>query len=153
MKTVINVLVGLFVAVCLYEIGGLLVQVWHGKEAWKDVLEYLLLIVATNGSVLFLLIGLVYAAKFFYMRSKTGPAGTGMLCTTCGHLGSPTLKKCGSSLFNFILFLFLVIPGILYYAWRITNPIKICQKCGDAKLIPSDSPMAIQLQKQLSGSP
>lgn len=65
-----------------------------------------------------------------------------MFCPQCGNKGSPKKIVKGSIVMEIILWLLLIIPGIIYSFWRLTNKVKVCAKCGNNGIIPIDSPVA-----------
>ena len=65
-----------------------------------------------------------------------------LLCINCGYQGESKKIARGSCLIEIILWLFLIIPGLVYTAWRLTSKFKVCPKCGAEKLIPLTSPVA-----------
>ena len=62
--------------------------------------------------------------------------------TTCGVVGKPRVRNRGSSAIEIILYLFLIVPGLLYSFWRMGRKDRHCRSCGAATVIPADSPMA-----------
>jgi Zn-finger nucleic acid-binding protein len=87
--------------------------------------------------------------------STPGPASapirrTGSLCTNCGYLGKSTTVVQGSFLIEVILWLFFLIPGIIYSIWRLTTKHRACPKCGARNMIPPDSPRAQKLLRELN---
>ncbi len=72
-----------------------------------------------------------------------------LLCTICGYQGKPKLKTKGSIGVELVLWLFLIVPGMIYFVWRHTNHYKCCPICGSCNMIPLTSPRA---QKMLSAS-
>jgi hypothetical protein len=68
-----------------------------------------------------------------------------LLCTVCGYQGKPKLKTKGSIGVELILWLFLIIPGLIYSIWRHTNSYKCCPICGSCNMIPLTSPKARQI--------
>ena len=72
-----------------------------------------------------------------------------LLCAICGYQGQPKLKNKGSIGVELVLWLFLIVPGMIYSVWRHTSPYKGCLTCGSGNMIPLTSPMA---QKMLSTS-
>ena len=64
-----------------------------------------------------------------------------MLCTNCGYQGKPKKKLAGNSGIELILYLFFIIPGLLYSSWRSSSATEGCPKC-QAAMIPLDSPVA-----------
>ena len=46
-----------------------------------------------------------------------------------------------SILIEIILWLFLIVPGVIYSLWRLTTRAKACPACGTPSLVPLNSPM------------
>jgi len=65
-----------------------------------------------------------------------------MLCTTCGSQGIPSRAVRGSFLVEIILWLFFLLPGIIYTLWRLNSRSLLCPKCHNSTMIPVDSPIA-----------
>jgi len=72
-----------------------------------------------------------------------------MFCTSCGHTGRAKKETPGSFIFEIVLWLCFLIPGIIYSFWRITHKYSCCAKCGNRSVIPSDSPIAIQHKQSI----
>lgn len=70
-----------------------------------------------------------------------------MICTNCYYRGTESARK-GSLGVEILLWLFFIIPGIVYSVWRSSS--KICPKCGQATLVPEDSPRGIEISKKHS---
>lgn len=64
-------------------------------------------------------------------------------CLRCGYTGEPTTVTPGSILIELVLWLFMIVPGLVYSLWRINRRHDACPKCGSADLIPADSPRAL----------
>lgn len=73
-----------------------------------------------------------------------------MFCKSCGHEGRPDSDTPGSTLIELVLWLFFIIPGLVYSLWRLNQRHKVCSACSSADIIPSNSPMARTLRKQIS---
>jgi len=67
------------------------------------------------------------------------------VCTTCGYVGSPKRITKGSILIEIALWLFFVVPGLIYSIWRLTTKYDACPKCKNASMIPADSPVGQKL--------
>lgn len=63
------------------------------------------------------------------------------VCTACGHVGEPARVTKGSMGIELVLWLCFLIPGLIYSIWRLSTRHDACPKCGNANLIPKDSPM------------
>ncbi len=72
-----------------------------------------------------------------------------LLCLNCGTQGKPKLKTKGSIFTEILLWLFLIIPGLIYSIWRLSSRSEVCPSCGAPNMIPLDSPKA---QEILSGA-
>ncbi|HEX5429844.1 MAG TPA: hypothetical protein VFX17_02060 [Patescibacteria group bacterium] len=72
-----------------------------------------------------------------------------MICTTCHYVGKPIKKTPGSFAVELVLWLFIILPGLLYSIWRISNKQKICPKCKNPTMIPADSPAGKELMREL----
>src|ERR1700688_1813884 len=65
-------------------------------------------------------------------------------CPNCGAVDYPVLRKSGSTLVEVLLWLFLLVPGVVYSVWRASSKRLVCPKCEHTGTIPLDSPMAQQ---------
>lgn len=72
-----------------------------------------------------------------------------MFCKSCGHEGEPASHTPGSFLIELILWLCFIVPGLIYSFWRLSRRRKVCAGCRSADIIPSNSPMARSLRKQI----
>jgi len=69
------------------------------------------------------------------------------VCSSCGYKGNPQARTKGNILIEIILWLFVIIPGLIYSIWRLTSKQKVCPRCSQDAMIPVNSPMG---QKILS---
>lgn len=69
------------------------------------------------------------------------------ICTSCGYLGESRTITKGNFLIEVILWLFLVVPGLIYTIWRLTSKHSACPKCGNPSMIPVDTPKGQELLK------
>ena len=67
------------------------------------------------------------------------------LCTECLTQAQPKIYTPGYIGMEIVLWLFLLLPGLIYSIWRHTARYKGCRNCGGKTLIPLDSPRARQL--------
>lgn len=70
------------------------------------------------------------------------------ICTSCGFSGRPQRKAKGSFLIEIVLWLFFILPGIVYSAWRLTSNYSVCPKCENATMIPTDTPLGQKLIRE-----
>lgn len=71
-----------------------------------------------------------------------------MICTSCYYQGKGKANTRGSFVIELILWLFFIIPGLIYTVWRLTTKAKVCPKCGQNTLIPEDSPRGVELAQK-----
>jgi hypothetical protein len=65
-----------------------------------------------------------------------------MYCPNCGTVGKPKKITKGSLLIEIVLWLFMILPGLLYSMWRLTTKYQACPSCLAPNMIPVDSPKA-----------
>lgn len=70
------------------------------------------------------------------------------LCTTCGHVGKTKTVTKGSFAIELLLWLFFLLPGLIYSVWRLTSRHEACSSCGSTTVIPLNSPLAQKLIKE-----
>jgi len=68
-----------------------------------------------------------------------------LVCTQCGTVAVPKKKTPGYFALELLLYFLLVVPGIAYTAWRISNKKNVCPACSAESMIPVDSPVAQKL--------
>ena len=73
---------------------------------------------------------------------REAPAGkvSGYVCTLCGWQGRPKTRAKGSILIEIVLWLFFLVPGLIYSIWRLTTKDRVCRSCGSVAIIPAGSP-------------
>ncbi len=64
-----------------------------------------------------------------------------LICSACGHVGSSKTAVKGNILIEIILWLFFIIPGLIYSIWRSSSRYKKCVVCGSTNLVPVDTPV------------
>lgn len=75
------------------------------------------------------------------------------ICTLCGYSGEVKKKNKGNGLIELILWFFFIIPGIIYSIWRRADKQNLCPKCGNASMIPLDTPMGQKLLTEQKNNP
>jgi hypothetical protein len=58
-----------------------------------------------------------------------------MICTVCYAIGDSVIVKSGSYRLQLILYLFGIIPGILYRKWRDSTARRACAHCKQDALV------------------
>ncbi len=71
-------------------------------------------------------------------------------CLDCGFVGDPKQNTPGTCSLELKLWLFFVIPGIIYSVWRRLARYRGCAKCGNRHLVATDSPIAQDALRRLS---
>jgi len=66
------------------------------------------------------------------MAKIKGPA----FCPNCGFEGTPKKMTPGSIGVEIVLWLFLIVPGLIYSVWRVSNKKNVCPNCGNENLMP-----------------
>ena len=70
------------------------------------------------------------------------------ICTSCGTVGNPKRVVRGSILMEIALWLFFILPGLIYSVWRLTTKYNACPECKNATMIPITSPLGQKLLSQ-----
>lgn len=68
-----------------------------------------------------------------------------LICTACGYVGKPKKVTKGSILIELFLWLFFLIPGLIYSIWRLASRYEACPSCKGQSMIPVDSPTGREL--------
>jgi uncharacterized membrane protein YqaE (UPF0057 family) len=63
-------------------------------------------------------------------------------CTNCGYVGKACVITKGSFAVELLLWLFFLLPGLIYSFWRLSSRFKGCPSCKKDNLIPANSPKA-----------
>ena len=63
-----------------------------------------------------------------------------VVCKACGWSGYPKTVTEGSTAIELVLWLFLLVPGLVYSIWRLTTRHQACPTCGGKILVPASSP-------------
>ena len=69
-------------------------------------------------------------------------AGQGMYCKKCGNVGPTKRTMKGSFAIELVLWLFFLLPGLIYSIWRLTTKGRGCSVCGSEDVIPANAPLA-----------
>ena len=67
------------------------------------------------------------------------------LCTACLEKVEPEIVTSGSMIVELGLWIFFVIPGLLYSLWRLSSRHSECPKCGSREMIPLETERAKKL--------
>jgi hypothetical protein len=89
----------------------------------------------------------------FYMSVGRGLAAMQKLCLQCGSIGDTKRFMKGTILTELILWLFFLLPGLIYSIWRHSTVAQVCSRCGGLNVIPLDSPVAQNFLSNQSKTP
>ena len=67
------------------------------------------------------------------------------ICMHCRTIGDRELYRKGKTVVEVILWLFFLLPGLIYSIWRRTGRYYACSNCGTPGMIPIGSPMGKHL--------
>ena len=68
------------------------------------------------------------------------------ICSNCGTIGKPKTIVKGTFLIEVFLWLFLIVPGIIYTIWRVSTKYKGCS----TNIVPLNSPRGKELNLKYS---
>lgn len=68
-----------------------------------------------------------------------------LICSGCGSVGKTKREVKGNLAVEIVLWLFFLIPGLIYSLWRQGTYHEICAVCGSTNLIPVGSPVGQKL--------
>lgn len=68
-----------------------------------------------------------------------------VICTVCGSSGQAKTVTRGNMLIELALWLFFLVPGLIYSVWRLSSRYKACAACGNKNIVPVDSPIGKKL--------
>ena len=74
-------------------------------------------------------------------------------CLDCGFVGKPKQNIPGTLSMEVWLWLFFIIPGIIYSVWRRLARYEGCAMCGNQHIVRADSPAAQSALLKLSPTP
>lgn len=73
------------------------------------------------------------------------------VCSGCGYAGGPMKTAPGSMGVEILLWLFFMVPGLIYSIWRVSSQFAACRSCGKDTIIPSGSPRGAELLSARGG--
>lgn len=63
-------------------------------------------------------------------------------CIDCEEVTKPKTHTKGSILVEIMAWLFFLLPGMIYSAWRLTSRSKVCRACSSGSIVSPDSAKA-----------
>jgi hypothetical protein len=101
------------------------------------------------GEMLLLVVGVAIFYFFPSGKSKSSMDPKNQyICTVCNYIGTPKREAKGSVGVEIVLWIFFIIPGLIYSIWRVSNKTLLCPKCKSDHMIPLDTPMGQKLVNQ-----
>lgn len=73
------------------------------------------------------------------------------ICSQCGRKGTPKNHTKGNILIEIVLWLFFLLPGLIYSIWRLTTKQKVCPYCLAPAMVDLDSPRGQELVQKYGG--
>ena len=69
-----------------------------------------------------------------------------IVCTRCYYSGPATEVSRGNAIVGCLLLFFFIVPGIIYFAWAATEPVRVpCPRCGSPETVPLHSARGRQI--------
>lgn len=75
-----------------------------------------------------------------------------IVCLQCGFQGYTKTHTPGSFWMECVLWLFFILPGLIYSIWRLTARKAACPQCESTNLAPVDSPIGRKMRSELQQS-
>lgn len=73
-------------------------------------------------------------------------------CLDCGFVSPSKEYVPGDFLIMVVLWFFFLLPGLIYWAWRLNGRYWGCAKCRSKRIIPADAPAALAALKRTEPS-
>jgi hypothetical protein len=67
---------------------------------------------------------------------REGAMASESICLNCDHQSKPEKITKGNMLVEVILWLFFIVPGIIYSIWRLRSKQEVCPKCNEINMVP-----------------
>jgi ribosomal protein S27AE len=67
------------------------------------------------------------------------------ICTQCHYIGKEVSHTKGTFLMEIVLWIFFIVPGMVYSMWRLSTREKVCPQCGQRTMIPVTSARGLEL--------
>jgi hypothetical protein len=80
------------------------------------------------------------------------PLGPQKYCLDCGSVGAAKEYTPGDFWIMVLLLFLAVLPGLIYWAWRLTGRYWGCARCRSKRIIPADAPAAQTALKKVETS-
>lgn len=68
-----------------------------------------------------------------------------VVCENCYYVGRTRIITKGSPVVEFLLWVFFIIPGIIYSMWMRITRFEVCPQCESQNIVPFNSPRGKKL--------
>lgn len=92
--------------------------------------------------MLFVIVLILVALVFFGLRAMSRKE---LVCKDCGYIGMVSQTSRGSILIEIVLWLCVIVPGLIYSIWRMSNKAYRCPGCSGWNMIPTSTPIGQKL--------
>lgn len=101
-----------------------------------------------EGLIFLLVTGIVVTAIVVAMKSLEKAFQKEKLCPHCYYQGKFTKRLGGNAAVELLLYMFFILPGIVYTSHRHRSSKDICPECDQDQGLPIKSKRAIELLEQ-----
>ncbi|QPJ63057.1 MAG: hypothetical protein G3M70_14710 [Candidatus Nitronauta litoralis] len=74
------------------------------------------------------------------------------ICADCGSTALPVEARRGTGWVEIILWLFFLIPGLIYSIWRRARSHMVCAYCGNPSMVSIHSERARKITRLMKGN-
>lgn len=100
-------------------------------------------------SVIFVIFFTIYLVARISASRKGRASKTGVcICRNCGTRGYPDVHTKGSIFIEIILWIFLLVPGLVYSIWRLTTRDTVCPECRRNTMISVRTPIGATMSRR-----
>lgn len=75
------------------------------------------------------------------------------ICAKCGAVGGAKTYTKGTILVELFLWIFFIVPGLIYSLWRLCTRSKGCYLCGATDILPVNSPVGQKMMAAAKPEP
>jgi hypothetical protein len=103
----------------------------------------------SSAVAVFWVVFIVASGAWFWKHVRDGYTGKSSIpthvCANCRSAIRPEQKKPGSGGVEVLMWLFFIVPGLIYSVWRSGAAYSVCPVCDAANPIPLDTPAGKRL--------
>jgi len=75
---------------------------------------------------------------------------TKIICRDCGENEQAKIITKGNIIIEILLYLFYLVPGIIYTLWRVSNRYPACPNCESKRIVLLESKAGKKLYKEFN---